>query len=117
MVDLKALDFDFAEFVSPRTEKIALLVTLMIVVSFLMVSEHEVGEGVSLVKFKQMGFPYGIYANYEESGLVMGEDLNNLNKIFLFGFAMDLLIWYGISCLLIYAYKRFTGKGRLGEVG
>ncbi|MFH0972113.1 MAG: hypothetical protein V1835_06125 [Candidatus Micrarchaeota archaeon] len=117
-MELKWQDFDLAEFVRPNAFKIAVVVTFMIVLAPLpfFVNRITLGDGAAKIYYDQLGAPFGAYALYEEGGLITGANLNNLNKILVFGLIADLVFWYVVACVIIYAYGKFTGKGRLGEV-
>jgi hypothetical protein len=115
-MELKSLDFDFLDFFKPSAMKVALFITLLIAITPLSTQYNTVGVEPHKISYRQLGFPAGAYAFYEESGLIIGEDLNNLNKIIAIGFVEDVVFWYVVACIAIFAYNRFTGKGKLGEI-
>ncbi len=116
-MEMKWQDFDLAEFLRPRPEKIAAMVTLLIITTPLFINTVCAGtENISHC-VDQAGFPMPLYGMFKESDLLVGKDANNYFKLFVIGFLADLVFWYVVSCLLIFAYGRFTGKGKLGEIG
>ncbi len=118
-MELKSMDLDLMDFFMPRADKIALLITTMILSTVLFVTPECIvnNEDSSLnYCYNKLGFPFGNYALYNKSDLILGNDLNNLNKGFLFGFAGNITFWYLVSCLSVYGYGIFTGKRKYGEV-
>jgi hypothetical protein len=115
-MELKMADFNLVEFIMPKADKIAVLITLLIISTPLFLTTFHGGSGATSYSFTQLGFPMAAYALFEESGLITGAELNNLNKLLVIGFVVDLIFWYVIACLVLYAYGLFTGKGKLGEV-
>ncbi|MFH1750048.1 MAG: hypothetical protein ABH863_00035 [Candidatus Micrarchaeota archaeon] len=116
-MEMKFKDFDAAEFLMPRAGKIAILVSLLLVSTVLIEQRQCAGSETVGFCVNKLGFPASAYGLYGESDLVQGSELNNFNKMFLFGAAINIIFWYFAACIAVYAYSRFTGKGKLGEVG
>lgn len=114
-MEKKHSGFDAATFLAPSALKVALMITLLLISSFLYAPEKCAGKDSTSFCFKRLGFPMGIYALYNESDTPVGKDLNNLNKGFLLGAAVDVVFWYVIACILEYAYVRYGGNGKIKE--
>ncbi|HLC47923.1 MAG TPA: hypothetical protein VJI13_02515 [Candidatus Norongarragalinales archaeon] len=115
-MDMKFIDFDAVEFVMPRPGKLAVMVSLLLISTVLSVQQQCGGVGNATYCVDKLGFPASVYGLYKEGDLVLGKDLNDLNKGFLFGIAANIIFYYILACLFLYAYGRFTGKGKLGEI-
>ncbi|MBI5225450.1 hypothetical protein HY989_06285 [Candidatus Micrarchaeota archaeon] len=116
-MEFKIKDVDLLEVFSFRWEKIAILATLLLLSTVLSENERKGPVGVNdEYSVKILGFPMGVFGLYEESGILPGNELNNLNKWFLIGIVANSIFWYAVSCGMYFAYNQYTGKGKLGEV-
>ncbi|MEK6953607.1 MAG: hypothetical protein AABX01_01255, partial [Candidatus Micrarchaeota archaeon] len=112
-MELKFKDFDVAEFFMPRAVKIAIMVSLLILTTVLVEKESAGGTETIGYSVNKLGFPAQVYGLYNEGGIVIGKDLNELNKGFLYGSAINIAFWYLFACLVFFAYGRLTGRGKL----
>lgn len=115
-MELKWMDFNLLEFLSPNAIKVAITITLLILSSVLYAPTIQAGEGITSYSYERLGVPFALFALYSNADLIKGNELNDLNKMFAFGIVGNLVFWYLVSCLGMYAFGRLTGKGKLGEV-
>jgi hypothetical protein len=109
--------FDFTEFIRPNSMKIALALTLLILSTVLSVNRFGGTNGTLSYSYEQLGFPASNFVIFNNnSDLILAKDANNLFLNAAMGLIANLVFWYLVSCLAIFALGRFTGKGKLGEV-